>query len=529
MTCRRPRKPGWPRSGAAAPGARRSPPTSSPPSARSASSRPARCSARRSTTSATPAATAARARGAATPYRLGARRAGPRCRAGAATARSGPLVQDDVRGAPRRRSAGWSPSAPSSAGTAWSACGSPSAVPGRRARVQGDRHRDPRARRAAAAPPVHLRPVRPGLRQAGAQRLDARRARPRHLDRRQARRLADGRPDPLVGGQRRGQRLDRAGQRRPPRRAAAARRRRQAHRRRGRRHRGAWTMRVRERECPAQEGGRDHVIEAVNIGTAIVRLKSSHANGISSLRSPSCPSTRSAARRRASTSARTEGRPRDDGPTDRNEHGGRPAGRDQAALRAAAGQGRVDLHLRPVGERVPAGPRGGLPAARPGARLLDLPRRPADRPLGQEPGAQRALPGDVPRAGAGDDPDGGGGGRARRGRHRRRPARRRAEGVRHRHRRVHRDRHRGQGRAERRRRRRRQLAQQQAPAVHLRPVRPGLLDADQGRLRAAGHGHGHVRLPHRPPADGLGASATSAATSRSSSSPRPSTTPASWR
>jgi uncharacterized protein YbjQ (UPF0145 family) len=31
-------------------------------------------------------------------------------------------------------------------------------------------------------------------------------------------------------------------------------------------------MRVRERECPAQEGGRDHVIEAVNIGTAIVRF-----------------------------------------------------------------------------------------------------------------------------------------------------------------------------------------------------------------------------------------------------------------
>jgi uncharacterized protein YbjQ (UPF0145 family) len=33
-------------------------------------------------------------------------------------------------------------------------------------------------------------------------------------------------------------------------------------------------MRVRERECPAQEGGRDHIIEAVNIGTAIVRFKS---------------------------------------------------------------------------------------------------------------------------------------------------------------------------------------------------------------------------------------------------------------
>ena len=31
-------------------------------------------------------------------------------------------------------------------------------------------------------------------------------------------------------------------------------------------------MRVRERECPAQEGGHDHVIEAINIGTAIVRF-----------------------------------------------------------------------------------------------------------------------------------------------------------------------------------------------------------------------------------------------------------------
>jgi uncharacterized protein YbjQ (UPF0145 family) len=33
-------------------------------------------------------------------------------------------------------------------------------------------------------------------------------------------------------------------------------------------------MHVRERECPAQEGGRDHIIEAVNIGTAIVRFSS---------------------------------------------------------------------------------------------------------------------------------------------------------------------------------------------------------------------------------------------------------------
>ena len=101
----------------------------------------------------------------------------------------------------------------------------------------------------------------------------------RHHDRGPARRLADGRPDPLVGGQRRGHRLDRPGQRRPPRRpqqlAADVKR------------IGAegvviadMDMRVRERECPAQEGGRDHIVEAVNIGTAIVRFKSSHSNGI---------------------------------------------------------------------------------------------------------------------------------------------------------------------------------------------------------------------------------------------------------
>jgi uncharacterized protein YbjQ (UPF0145 family) len=33
-------------------------------------------------------------------------------------------------------------------------------------------------------------------------------------------------------------------------------------------------MRVRERECPAQEGRRDHIVEATNIGTAIVRFSS---------------------------------------------------------------------------------------------------------------------------------------------------------------------------------------------------------------------------------------------------------------
>ena len=34
----------------------------------------------------------------------------------------------------------------------------------------------------------------------------------------------------------------------------------------------AMDLRVRERECPQQEGGRDHIVEAVNIGTAVVRF-----------------------------------------------------------------------------------------------------------------------------------------------------------------------------------------------------------------------------------------------------------------
>jgi len=38
-------------------------------------------------------------------------------------------------------------------------------------------------------------------------------------------------------------------------------------------------LRVRERECPAQEGARDHIVEAVNIGTAVVRFKSRHSEG----------------------------------------------------------------------------------------------------------------------------------------------------------------------------------------------------------------------------------------------------------
>ena len=34
-------------------------------------------------------------------------------------------------------------------------------------------------------------------------------------------------------------------------------------------------MRVRERECPVQEGRRDHIVEATTIGTAIARFAES--------------------------------------------------------------------------------------------------------------------------------------------------------------------------------------------------------------------------------------------------------------
>ena len=62
-------------------------------------------------------------------------------------------------------------------------------------------------------------------------------------------------------------------------------------------------MQVRERECPAQEGGRDHVVEAINIGTAIVRFQIIRNGSAGPLRWPSCLSTRSDARQRGSTSA----------------------------------------------------------------------------------------------------------------------------------------------------------------------------------------------------------------------------------
>ena len=73
------------------------------------------------------------------------------------------------------------------------------------------------------------------------------------------------------------------------------------------------------------------------------------------------------------------------------------------------------------------------------------------------------------------------------------------------------------------------LAQQQGPAVHLRPVGAGLLDADPVRVRAARHGDGHLRLPRRAPIARQRDVERGRRTPSCRSSPRPCTTPASWR
>ena len=122
-----------------------------------------------------------------------------------------------------RRSAGWWPSAPSSAGTAWSASGSPSAAS--RPAASSSRRSAPPCARPARRP--LKRPFTSDLSGQDFAKLVTSGWVPaglvaRHLDRGQARRLADRRPDPLGRGQRRGQRLDRAGQRRPPRRPACS-------------------------------------------------------------------------------------------------------------------------------------------------------------------------------------------------------------------------------------------------------------------------------------------------------------------
>jgi uncharacterized protein YbjQ (UPF0145 family) len=60
----------------------------------------------------------------------------------------------------------------------------------------------------------------------------------------------------------------------------------------------AMDMRVSERECPVQESGRDHIVEATNIGTAIVRFsRSAEARGAPALAIMSLdPQRRQAAR-----------------------------------------------------------------------------------------------------------------------------------------------------------------------------------------------------------------------------------------
>ena len=102
------------------------------------------------------------------------------------------------------------------------------------------------------------------------------------------------------------------------------------------------------------------------------------------------------------------------------------------------------VHVRSVGQRVPAGQAGGLRAARPGGGQLDLPHRHPGRGLEEKPGDDGALGGDVRRAPAGDDAHGGGGRPARRRRRRGRAPGHRPLRVGPGHGGVHRDRHRGQ-------------------------------------------------------------------------------------
>ena len=93
------------------------------------------------------------------------------------------------------------------------------AFPAWRRGVQGARHRRARPGPAAGAA-VHLRPVRPGLRQAVRGRLE-RRPGAGHLRRGPPRRLAHRHPDPLGGGEHRGPGLYRGGDPDPPRRYAS--------------------------------------------------------------------------------------------------------------------------------------------------------------------------------------------------------------------------------------------------------------------------------------------------------------------
>ena len=162
-----------------------------------------------------------------------------------------------------------------------------------------------------------------------------------------------------------------------------------------------------------QEGRRDHVVEATIIGTAIARFGTRGAKR-RRRRWRSCRWTRSAARRRGSGSGGIGG----ETTRYRAWRGGRRgsgAGTGRArtpadAMRRLAELGRAGqarsspLTCRSTSScwsaRSGSSRSGWCSAARSttsGSRW----------PLGQEPGTGRAVPGDVSRPRAGDDPDGG--------------------------------------------------------------------------------------------------------------------------
>ena len=244
---------------------------------------------------------------------------------------------------------------------------------------------------------------------------------------------------------------------------------------------------------PEREGGRGRLVEPA-------------------ARPPSKPK-RPTARRSARRSRAWSSEAPHERPTAGPSQGGRPPARGTRAR---------PVHLRPVGQRVPVDQGGRVPSSRVRDGLVDLPHRHPDPEVGTEPGAHQADRRHVRGPGAGHEPHGGGGGRARGRRGGRGAARRQLLRVGQGRRRVHRRGHRGQGGE-------RGVPPQQArEAVHLRPLGPGLLDADADRLPPPGPGHGHLRLPHRPSRARARPSGRPARTWSSPTSPRRSTRHGSW-